>query len=59
MMNQQTLDKLHALRWTGIAEAYRRQMETPDIASLSFEERFALLWTITGTGAKTRRRRGG
>jgi DNA replication protein DnaC len=43
MMNQQTLDKLHALRWTGIAEAYRRQMETPDIASLSFEERFALL----------------
>ena len=36
MMNQQTLDKLHALRWTGIAEAYRRQMETPDVASLSF-----------------------
>ena len=42
-MNQQTLDKLYALRWTGLAEAYRQQMETPDIASLSFEERFALL----------------
>ena len=42
-MNQQTLDKLYALRWTGLAEAYRQQLETPDIASLSFEERFALL----------------
>jgi DNA replication protein DnaC len=43
MMNQQTLDKLHALRWTGIAEAYSQQLENTDIASLSFEERFALL----------------
>jgi DNA replication protein DnaC len=43
MMNQQTFDKLHALRWVGIAEAYRQQLENPDIASLSFEERFALL----------------
>lgn len=43
MMNQQTLDKLYALRWTGFAEAYRQQLETPDTASLSFEERFALL----------------
>ena len=49
MMNQQTLDKLHALRWFGLAEAWRRQMEDPEVASLSFDERFSLLvdqhWT--------------
>ena len=49
MMNQQTLDKLHALRWYGLAEAWRRQMEDPEVASLSFDERFSLLvdqhWT--------------
>ena len=49
MMNQQTLDKLHALRWFGLAEAWRRQMEDPETASLSFDERFSLLvdqhWT--------------
>ena len=49
MMNQQTLDKLHALRWFGLAEAWRRQMENPEVASLSFDERFSLLvdqhWT--------------
>lgn len=49
MMNQQTLDKLHALRWYGLAEAWRRQMEDPEVASLSFDERFNLLvdqhWT--------------
>jgi DNA replication protein DnaC len=49
MMNQQTLDKLHALRWYGLAEAWRRQMEAPEVASLSFDERFSLLvdqhWT--------------
>ena len=49
MMNLQTLDKLHALRWFGLAEAWRRQMEDPEVASLSFDERFSLLvdqhWT--------------
>jgi DNA replication protein DnaC len=49
MMHQQTLDKLHALRWHGLAEAWRRQGENPEVASLSFDERFSLLvdqhWT--------------
>src|SRR6516164_4837475 len=49
MMNQQTLEKLYALRWFGLAEAWRKQMEIPEIASLSFDERFGLLvdqhWT--------------
>src|SRR5215475_5606439 len=49
MMHQQTFDKLHALRWFGLAEAWRKQMENPEVASLSFDERFGLLvdqhWT--------------
>ena len=43
MLNQQTLEKLRALRLLGMAEAFRAQAEQPDITQLSFEERFALL----------------
>ena len=49
MLNNQTMEKLHALRLTGMAESYRKQMEDAEMAGLSFEERFALLvdqhWT--------------
>jgi DNA replication protein DnaC len=49
MMQQPTLEKLYALRWFGLAEAWRKQMENPEAASLSFDERFGLLvdqhWT--------------
>lgn len=59
MMNQQTLDKLHALRWFGLAEAWCKQMENPEVASLSFDERFSLLvdqhWTWRENQAMTRR----
>src|SRR5437764_14078888 len=59
MMNQQTLDKLHALRWFGLAEAWRQQMEMPEVASLSFDERFSLLvdqhWTWRENQAMARR----
>jgi DNA replication protein DnaC len=43
MLNQQTLEKLHALRLRGMAEALRSQSEQDGIGELSFEERFALL----------------
>ena len=43
MLNQHTMEKLLALRLMGMAEAFRAQAEQPDIAQLSFEERFALL----------------
>jgi DNA replication protein DnaC len=59
MLNQQTLDKLHALRLTGMAEAYGRQMEDASAASLSFEERFGLLvdhhWSWRENQAMARR----
>ena len=49
MLNQSTLDKLHALRLTGMAEAYQEQLNGVETRGLSFEERFGMLvdnhWT--------------
>ena len=61
MLNHQTVEKLHALRLTGMADAYRRQMEDATLAGLSFEERFGLLvdqhWTWRENQAMARRLR--
>jgi DNA replication protein DnaC len=43
MLNQQTVEKLYALRLHGMAAAFRAQPEQSGIGELSFEERFALL----------------
>jgi hypothetical protein len=43
MMIEQTIDKLRALRLSGMVEAYRQQTENPDVSSLSFEERLGLM----------------
>ncbi len=43
MLNQQTLEKMHALRLHGMAAAFRAQSEQAGISELSFEERLALL----------------
>jgi DNA replication protein DnaC len=43
MMMQQTMEKLRALRLRGMAEAYRQQLENPEVGALSFDERLALL----------------
>ena len=43
MLNQQTMEKLYALRLHGMAEAFRAQPQQAGITELSFEERFALL----------------
>ena len=43
MLNQQTTEKLHALRLHGMAEAFRAQPQQAGITELSCEERFALL----------------
>lgn len=49
MLRQPTFDKLHSLRLRGMAEAFEQQLNQPDLAALSFEERFGLLvdaqWT--------------
>jgi DNA replication protein DnaC len=43
MLNQQTMDKLYAMRMRGMAEAFTQQQEDPQTRQLSFEERLALL----------------
>lgn len=43
MLTNPTIDKLAALRFTGMATALQEQFQTPDIEELSFEERLGLL----------------
>jgi len=43
MLNHPTLDKLEALRFSGMVKALTEQMAMPDIEDLSFEERLGLL----------------
>jgi DNA replication protein DnaC len=49
MMTQQTMEKLRAMRLSGMAEAYRQQLENAAVAALSFDERLALLVDQHGT----------
>jgi len=43
MLNEQTFEKLYAMRLNGMAEAFAEQLQQSAIAELSFEERFGLL----------------
>lgn len=43
MAHQHTIERLHTLRLTGMAEALSHQLAQPEIGQLSFEERLALL----------------
>lgn len=43
MLHQPLFDQLHALRLRGMAAGLEHQLTTPDVAALSFEDRFALL----------------
>jgi DNA replication protein DnaC len=49
MLNEQTIEKLHAMKLPGMAEAFKNQSLQPNINSLSFAERFGLIidrqWT--------------
>lgn len=43
MLHNQTLEKLHALKLHGMAEAFREQLQSPACDPLSFAERFGML----------------
>ncbi len=49
MLNEQTLDKLYILKLSGMADAFKEQLQQPSLTSLSFEERFGMMvdrqWT--------------
>ena len=55
MLIQQTIECLHALRLTGMATALSEQQGQPDLASLSFEDRFTLLVEREVTAREDRR----
>jgi len=43
MLNKQTIEKLHAMKLTGMAEALKLQLEQSACSELSFEERFGII----------------
>ena len=53
MLNQQTLHKLYVMRLNGMADAFRQQLEQPDLGELSFEERLGSWLIANGVGKKT------
>ncbi len=55
MLINHTLDKLRALKLTGMADAFSSQLEQPDTHELSFGERFALLVDREATHRENRR----
>jgi DNA replication protein DnaC len=61
MLNQATLDKLHAMKMAAMAEAFQGQLGSSPSAELSFEERVGLLvdaeWTAREQRKLTRRLR--
>lgn len=55
MLIQQTLERLHELRLTGMAQALEEQLGMPDLDTLAFEDRFALLLERESTFRDDRR----
>jgi len=55
MLTHPTLDKLQALKFTGMATALAEQMKMPDIEELAFEERLGLLVDREATERENRR----
>jgi len=55
MLTHPTLEKLQALKFTGMAAALAEQMKTPDIEELAFEERLGLLIDREVTERENRR----
>ncbi len=57
MLLQQTIERLHEMKLTGMAQALEEQGGIPDIADLSFEDRLALLLEREHTARNDRRLR--
>ena len=55
MLTYPTVEKLKEMRLKGMATAYEDQMQTPDVASLSFDDRLGLLVDREQTERENRR----
>ena len=49
MLNNTTIDKLIEMHLTPMADAYRIQMNDPNMKEVSFEDRFGILVDIEST----------
>ena len=55
MLTQPTIEKLKTMKLTAMAQAFTDKMQRPDMASLTFEERFGLLVDCQMTELENRR----
>ena len=55
MLTQPTIEKLNSMKLSAMARAFTDQMQCPDMASLSFEERFGLIVDYQMTDLENRR----
>lgn len=55
MLNSQTLEKLYAMKLNGMADAFKDQLQQPNINDLTFEDRFSLLVDLHWTWKEDRR----
>jgi DNA replication protein DnaC len=55
MLTQPTIEKLNSMRLTAMARAFADQLQCPDMAHLSFEERFGLIVDYQMTDQENRR----
>lgn len=55
MLTQPTIEKLNTMKLPAMAKAFADQMQTPDMAKLSFEERFGLIVDYQMTDLLNRR----
>jgi len=55
MLTQPTIEKLHTMKLSAMAKAFADQMQCPDMAKLSFEERFGLIVDYQITNLENRR----
>jgi len=55
MLKEPTIEKLHALRLGAMAAAWDEQQRQPDIQSMTFDERFALLVEAEWVARETKR----
>ena len=55
MLTQPTIEKLNSMKLTAMAKAFADQMQCPDMAQLTFEERFGLIVDYQMTDLENRR----
>ena len=55
MLTQPTIEKLNSMKLSAMARSFTDQMQCPDMASLSFEERFGLIVDYQMTDLENRR----